>query len=293
MKSLATSAAFSAAILSCLMAGASDSAEAPGASAAADADSAATAPAAAAPAPADPAVPAAPEPFTQDIDAALGFAAASGLPVLLDFSGSDWCYWCKLMDSRVFSRSEWKTWAPSNVVTALVDFPRDESLVPEKWRSRNEALARKYGIRGFPTFVVLGADGSEIGRLGASATATPESFAAEFEAIVANQTGETSSANLTEEEAEELSTLSSRIEELEKKLDDIAKTTSAKTDEWREKIIAAKDSSAESLAAMRRAATREIAAVMSSAQSEMAEARRQMDEAAARVKALRDKAAGR
>lgn len=232
----------------------------------------------------------APDPFTQDIDAAMAYAAASGLPVMLDFSGSDWCFWCKLMDSHVFSKEEWKSWAPSNVVTALVDFPRDESRVPEKWRGRNEALAKKYAVRGFPTFVVLSPNGSEIGRLGASRGATPKSFVDAFTTLVSSAPAPSPGKTLSEEDERELAALSDKVAALQSAIDGYAKTATDKADEWRDKLLAAKGASGETLAEMRREATRDIAAAMSSAQAATAEARKQMEEATARIRELRERA---
>ncbi len=108
---------------------------------------------------------AAPVGWTQDFEAAKKVSAEKNIPMLLDFTGSDWCYWCKLMDSAVFARSEWSDWAEGRLVCVTIDFPQDASKVPEKWRSRNEALARKFGIQGFPTFVILAPGGEkELGR---------------------------------------------------------------------------------------------------------------------------------
>ena len=106
--------------------------------------------------------------WTMDLDAAKTVAAEKQLPILLDFSGSDWCGWCKLMESNVFALPEWSAWATNNLMMVLLDFPQDKSLVPEKYVERNNALNAQYGVEGFPTFVLLDSDGqTEIGRLGA------------------------------------------------------------------------------------------------------------------------------
>lgn len=126
--------------------------------------------------------------FTMDLDAARKVAAEKKLPILLDFSGSDWCGWCQLMDSNVFEQVEWKGYAASNLVMVLIDFPQDASLVPEKFAARNEALSAKYGVEGFPTFVLLDDDGeTELGRLTAGQDKTPASFQMEVEALGRNR----------------------------------------------------------------------------------------------------------
>lgn len=125
--------------------------------------------------------------WTMDLDAAKALAAEKKLPILLDFSGSDWCGWCKIMEESVFTKPEWADYAKDNLVMVLVDFPNDKSLVPEKYVERNSALQAEYGVQGFPTFVVLDADGkTELGRLGSGRDKTPASFRAELELLFRN-----------------------------------------------------------------------------------------------------------
>lgn len=123
--------------------------------------------------------------WTMDLDAARKVAAAKKLPLLLNFTGSDWCGWCKLMDKQVFSQPLWQSYASANLMLVWIDFPNDKSLVPEKFVARNKALSEQYGVEGFPTYVVLDDDGkSELGRLGADRGATPEQFISQAKALL-------------------------------------------------------------------------------------------------------------
>ena len=125
--------------------------------------------------------------WTQDVDAAKAYAAEKELPLLYNFTGSDWCGWCKLMDRQVFSKEEWSGWAKDNIVLVWIDFPRDKSLVPEKYTARNEKISREFGVQGFPTYFVLDSNGETvIGRAGASQDASPEKFIKEIENILRN-----------------------------------------------------------------------------------------------------------
>ena len=115
--------------------------------------------------------------WTQDYDAALKVAAEKNLALMLNFTGSDWCGWCKIMDKQVFAEDEWGAYAKKNLMLVTLDFPRDKSIVPAKWVSRNNELKGKFGIRGYPSYVVLDKDGeTKLGQLGASREATPKSF---------------------------------------------------------------------------------------------------------------------
>ncbi len=122
--------------------------------------------------------------WTMDLTAAKELAAEKKLPLLLDFSGSDWCSWCKVMEENVFTQPEWTTYATNHLVMVLIDFPRDKSLVPEKYAARNEALQMEYDVQGFPTFIVLDEDGeTELGRLTAGREKTPASFQEELNVL--------------------------------------------------------------------------------------------------------------
>ena len=114
--------------------------------------------------------------WTQDYAAATNAAASSGKPVFLDFTGSDWCGWCMLMENKVFLTQEWEDWAATNLYLVTLDFPRDKTKVPEAFQTRNRALSKEYGVRGYPTYIVLDAKGQKIGQLGADRKAKPGKF---------------------------------------------------------------------------------------------------------------------
>lgn len=119
--------------------------------------------------------------WTMDYDAAAKLARDKNLPMMINFTGSDWCGWCKLMDKDVFAKDGWKDYAAKNVVLVTIDFPSDKSIVPEKYVARNEALKNEFGIQGYPTYMVLDSDGkTRLGQLGAGKDMTPEAFIEQF-----------------------------------------------------------------------------------------------------------------
>jgi len=81
--------------------------------------------------------------------------------LLLDFTGSDWCSWCKKFEAEIFSQSQFKDYAREKLVLLEVDFPRAKPQSPEL-RKQNEELAQQYQIIGFPTIVVLNGDGQKL-----------------------------------------------------------------------------------------------------------------------------------
>lgn len=92
-------------------------------------------------------------------------AKSSNKMLLLDFTGSDWCIWCKRLQAEIFSQPEFENYAKKNLVLMTVDFPRAKPLTPEL-RRQNAALAQKFEIEGFPTIVILNSDGKPVGLLG-------------------------------------------------------------------------------------------------------------------------------
>lgn len=123
--------------------------------------------------------------WTMDIEAAKQVAAEKRLPILVDFSGSDWCSWCKLMEKDVFTKPAWREYAEEQLMMVLIDFPNDTSRVPEKYVERNQELKAQYRISGYPTYVILDVDGeTELGRLGAGSNKTPASFLAELQELL-------------------------------------------------------------------------------------------------------------
>ena len=101
----------------------------------------------------------------QVYDQALAQAKASGKPMLIDFTGSDWCGWCIKLDEEVFSTSEFKAWAKDHVVLLKLDFPQ-MTPQPKSLKEQNAALRDKFKIRGYPTILFVDATEQKIGDYG-------------------------------------------------------------------------------------------------------------------------------
>jgi len=100
-----------------------------------------------------------------DFDAAKAKAKAEDKPMLVDFTGSDWCGWCIKLDKEVFSKAAFKDYASENLILVEIDFPKSKKQSAEL-KAQNEALAEKYGIRGFPTILVMDGEGKVMERTG-------------------------------------------------------------------------------------------------------------------------------
>ena len=107
-----------------------------------------------------------PDGWTDDFDAAKKQAAKEGKRLLVDFSGSDWCGWCKRLDKEVFSQKDFVSKAKKDFVLVLVDSPQDKSILSEKAAKQNPGLVKKYNIHGFPSVLVMDAEGNTLYRTG-------------------------------------------------------------------------------------------------------------------------------
>jgi protein disulfide-isomerase len=105
------------------------------------------------------------EGWLTDFEKAKEEAAERNVPILVDFSGSDWCGWCIRLDNEVFSQPEFKAYAKDNLVLFLADFPNGKPQSDEI-KAQNEKLSNQYGVSGFPTVLLLSADGSVINKTG-------------------------------------------------------------------------------------------------------------------------------
>ena len=122
-----------------------------------------------------------------DFDKAKAKAEKEGKPMLVNFTGSDWCGWCIKLDKEVFSKKEFKDWAAKNVILVKLDFPR-KSNQSKKEKARNQELSKKYGVRGFPTILFIDAKEKVLGKSGYM-RGGPAAWTKSADAIIKNSSG--------------------------------------------------------------------------------------------------------
>ncbi len=97
-----------------------------------------------------------------NFDAAMAKAAAENKAVLADFTGSDWCGPCKYLKATVLNNPAFVSYAQDKFVLLEVDLPRRTDFDPDQLK-RNQELARRYRVSGFPTLLVLTPEGLLVG----------------------------------------------------------------------------------------------------------------------------------
>ena len=121
--------------------------------------------------------------FTDDWDAALKKAAAEKKTVLALFTGSDWCIWCKRLEGEVLGKKAFSDEVGKTFVPVFLDFPNNKSLVSAVAQKRNQELAEKYAVRGFPTVLLLNAQGEVLAQAGYQ-EGGPEKYLAHLQNLV-------------------------------------------------------------------------------------------------------------
>jgi thioredoxin-related protein len=104
--------------------------------------------------------------WLQNFSEAKAKAKAEKKDLLIDFTGSDWCIWCKRLDKEVFDQPEFKTGIEKGYILVKLDFPNDKKLVAEDIQKQNAQLQTEWSIQGFPSIFLADADGRPYAQTG-------------------------------------------------------------------------------------------------------------------------------
>jgi protein disulfide-isomerase len=97
-------------------------------------------------------------------DDAIQESRETGKPVLANFTSSVSCVWCVKLKRDVFETETFAQWASANVVLLNLDFQQPSKLSSEI-QQRNQELAAKHGITGYPTVVIIDSQENVLGQL--------------------------------------------------------------------------------------------------------------------------------
>lgn len=101
--------------------------------------------------------------WSPDFKTALKKSRKEKKPVLIYFTGSDWCGPCKILDKKLFHTEKFKEIADKDLILYEADDPRNKDLLSSDKLEANYNLKRKYNIRSFPTLVFVDQKGNMIG----------------------------------------------------------------------------------------------------------------------------------
>jgi thiol:disulfide interchange protein len=111
-------------------------------------------------------------PWLTNIEDGVKKAKAEGKLVMVEFTGSDWCPPCMMMDKAVFSKKKFLDEAQKHYVLVKLDAPNSD---PELKKSTQETM-KKYKVRAFPYILLFDAEGEEFKRFAATENNTVEGF---------------------------------------------------------------------------------------------------------------------
>jgi len=99
-----------------------------------------------------------------DFEVAKSKAKKMNKPILMLFTGSDWCAPCKML-KKDFFQSDAFVVKSKMFVLLLVDFPRNKELITSTQEAANKVLNSKYGVRSLPTVIAVNYKGEILDKI--------------------------------------------------------------------------------------------------------------------------------
>jgi thioredoxin-related protein len=89
-------------------------------------------------------------------------------PLMLFFTGSDWCGWCIRLQKEVFKKEEFTKWAKQNVILVELDFPK-RTAQEEAIKQQNYQMQQIFQVKGYPTVWLVNPEKTAEGKINLSA----------------------------------------------------------------------------------------------------------------------------
>jgi thioredoxin-related protein len=100
--------------------------------------------------------------WIEDFGKAEAIARQQKRYIFIAFTSMDGGEWSKKIFDEIFETEAFKDYARHHLVLVKLDFPT-ATTQPETLKTQNRTLAERFNIRGFPTVVVLNAQGKKLG----------------------------------------------------------------------------------------------------------------------------------
>ncbi len=115
-----------------------------------------------------------------NVDDALAKAKTEKKPVMVEFTGSDWCPPCIMMHKKVFSKTSFTDAASKKFILVKIDIPKKD---PEL-KKMNAKVMKKYKVRGVPTVLLFDEAGKEFSRFSASQFPSVKAFLGQLDSAL-------------------------------------------------------------------------------------------------------------
>lgn len=124
-----------------------------------------------------------------NLEEAQAKSAAENKPILIEFTGSDWCPPCKMLTKNVFSTETFNSKAPEKFILVEMDYPQDKTGITPEIEKYRQDIATKYSIQGFPSIVLTDSTGKPLARTGFQ-SGDADSYLAHLDQILADSVKE-------------------------------------------------------------------------------------------------------
>jgi len=101
--------------------------------------------------------------WQEDYDKAVQLSKKNNKPILVFYTGSDWCGPCIMLEEDFFESERFLTAVQDKYVLYEANFPRNSDLISGKQKNDNLKIQRKYKLSSFPTVLILNKKGKVIG----------------------------------------------------------------------------------------------------------------------------------
>jgi len=100
-----------------------------------------------------------------DFEKAKKISIKQSKPILVYFTGSDWCSPCKMLKKDFFETPKFKE-RSKKMVLLMVDMPRRINIITPEQKKKNKEMVRIYNTDGsYPTLVALNGEGDILDEL--------------------------------------------------------------------------------------------------------------------------------
>lgn len=106
--------------------------------------------------------------WVSNITIAKAAAKEKGHPIMLVFSGSDWCKPCIKLKTQILLTETFSAYAKDHYILLNLDFPRKaKNKLSDEQQAHNDELASMYDMEGiFPLVVIIDVDGKVLATSG-------------------------------------------------------------------------------------------------------------------------------
>lgn len=104
--------------------------------------------------------------WLNNYEEAVNLSKSTSKPIVLFFTGSDWCSWCIKLEHESLDTPEFAQAVGDKFIFVKLDFPVNSAL-PPALAAQNKQLQKRYNVRGFPSLVILeGHQQNQVGTTG-------------------------------------------------------------------------------------------------------------------------------